>query len=458
MLDLKKYQIIIIGSGIASQAIIKRLSANKKVLVIEGGLASENPQSEKLTENNEYGHFSNGWWQRHWVRAYGGTSRRWSGWVATLDSRDFEGHNGLPKWPISKNDLVPYYPIAASFLNRDLSILEFGTKTNTQEEFVFKPFSNGNPLRFTDTNELKKYPNVDLAIGINLIRLASKDRKVISGLWVFENGKEVFCELTNNQTVILTCGGLGNAQILLQPTENSTIPIGNESGLVGKYLMEHPHALSADILLNKKNIPQVGKNFGFHTRAFIASDSLYKQHKLLACTIAIEDIPKGLEIQSKEQVYFEKKLNTSLERVNGYARCEQQPQINNHVALINQKNWAGLYQLQTQCAFSNLDLYTIDMTTRLFGEYLYKNQLGILKINNHKIYREASGGGHTMGTTKMGNSIKDSVCDSAQKVHNYKNLYIAGSSVFTTSGASNPTITIAALSFRLADHLNSIIK
>ncbi len=457
MLNLKKYQLIIIGSGIACQAILKNLNTNIKVLIIEGGEVNESQQSQKLTENNEYGHFSNGWWQRHWVRAYGGTSRRWSGWVATLDKRDFEGHNGLPRWPITREEISPYYPIAATFLNRDLSILNYDNQTNSKEDFVFKPFSNGTPLRFTDTNELKKYPNVDLVVGINLIRLDSKERKQISGIWVFNAGKESYYEISPNQIIILACGGLGNAQILLQPNSDGATPIGNESGYAGKYLMEHPHALSADILLNKKNIPQVGNSFGFHTRAFIPSDHLYKKHNLLACSIAIEDIPKGLQIQSKEQTFFEKKFNAQLERVNGYARSEQEPQLNNHVQLINQKNWAGLYQLRTQCSFSNNDLYTIDLTTRLFGEYLYKNQLGILKINNHKIYRETSGGGHTMGTTKMGFSIKDSVCDRNQKVHGYQNLYLAGSSVFPTSGASNPTITIVALSFRLANHLNKII-
>ena len=58
-----------------------------------------------------------------------------------------------------------------------------------------------------------------------------------------------------------------------------------------------------------------------------------------------------------------------------------------------------------------------------------------------------------MGTTRMGTRIRNSVCDRDLRVHGYSNLYLSGSSVFPTSGASNPTLTIVALSYRLADHL-----
>lgn len=45
------------------------------------------------------------------------------------------------------------------------------------------------------------------------------------------------------------------------------------------------------------------------------------------------------------------------------------------------------------------------------------------------------------------------VVDPDCRVHGTENLFIAGSSVFPTSGFANPTFTIVALAIRLADHL-----
>jgi len=47
------------------------------------------------------------------------------------------------------------------------------------------------------------------------------------------------------------------------------------------------------------------------------------------------------------------------------------------------------------------------------------------------------------------------VVDETCRVHSLANLYVAGSSVFPSSGASNPTLTIVALALRLADHIKS---
>ena len=55
--------------------------------------------------------------------------------------------------------------------------------------------------------------------------------------------------------------------------------------------------------------------------------------------------------------------------------------------------------------------------------------------------------------TRMHNNIKFGVVDSNCRVHGSKNLYIAGSSVFTTGGHNNPTLPIVQLALRLGDHL-----
>jgi len=39
-----------------------------------------------------------------------------------------------------------------------------------------------------------------------------------------------------------------------------------------------------------------------------------------------------------------------------------------------------------------------------------------------------------------------------------ENLYVTGSSVFPTSGFSNPTLTILALTLRLGDHLREVLS
>jgi choline dehydrogenase-like flavoprotein len=58
-----------------------------------------------------------------------------------------------------------------------------------------------------------------------------------------------------------------------------------------------------------------------------------------------------------------------------------------------------------------------------------------------------------MGTTRMHPDPWRGVVDTDARVHGVANLYLAGSSVFPTSGAANPTLTIIALALRLAEHV-----
>ena len=80
-------------------------------------------------------------------------------------------------------------------------------------------------------------------------------------------------------------------------------------------------------------------------------------------------------------------------------------------------------------------------------------QRGIDDLNNY----DSLGVYHHIGGTRIGVDLKNSVVDYNLKVHNNKNLYVTGSSVFPTSGYTNPTFTIVQLSLRLGDHISKIL-
>ncbi len=63
------------------------------------------------------------------------------------------------------------------------------------------------------------------------------------------------------------------------------------------------------------------------------------------------------------------------------------------------------------------------------------------------------GMGHFAGTHVMGSSKEDSVVDPGQRSWEHRNLYLVGSGSFPTMGTSNPTLTMAALTLRTAEHM-----
>jgi choline dehydrogenase-like flavoprotein len=63
------------------------------------------------------------------------------------------------------------------------------------------------------------------------------------------------------------------------------------------------------------------------------------------------------------------------------------------------------------------------------------------------------GAGHIVGTHRMGSDKNNSVVDDMQRSWDHDNLYLVGSGAFPTIATANPTLTLAALSLRTADHI-----
>ncbi len=62
-------------------------------------------------------------------------------------------------------------------------------------------------------------------------------------------------------------------------------------------------------------------------------------------------------------------------------------------------------------------------------------------------------GWHLLGTARIGQDPGTSVCDPFGRTHDVPNLFVVDGSIFVTSSAMNPTATICAFALRCADHI-----
>ena len=97
------------------------------------------------------------------------------------------------------------------------------------------------------------------------------------------------------------------------------------------------------------------------------------------------------------------------------------------------------------------DVLRTELSAAGFGEL----ETDLATADPWPITQDAS---HHMGTTRMGTDPAVSVVDPECRVHGVENVWMAGASVFPTSGCANPTFTIVALAIRLAETLERELK
>jgi choline dehydrogenase-like flavoprotein len=141
--------------------------------------------------------------------------------------------------------------------------------------------------------------------------------------------------------------------------------------------------------------------------------------------------------------------------------CEQVPNPDSRVSLSMQRDALDLQRIKLNWRLTEQD--RLSFYTHLHALALEFGALGIgrlrMMVADPQQWPQPLGGGsHHMGTTRMSDDPLRGVVDRNCKVHTVDNLYVAGSSVFPTSGVANPTLTIVALTLRLADHLKSQLR
>ena len=118
------------------------------------------------------------------------------------------------------------------------------------------------------------------------------------------------------------------------------------------------------------------------------------------------------------------------------------------------------------CEISDEDIHKIINTSKLIVNDLIKNGFQNVKLNpilkNKYTFKKNKdkiiGIGHNQCITTMSDNLSLGVVDKNLKSHQIDNLYICSNSVFASVGKANPTFTLLALCFRLADYLKKSDK
>jgi choline dehydrogenase-like flavoprotein len=141
---------------------------------------------------------------------------------------------------------------------------------------------------------------------------------------------------------------------------------------------------------------------------------------------------------------------------------EAEPNRDSRVTLSDKKDSLGLNRVKVDWQVTELVKRTFDRTVKLIAEELQRGGVADVELDEPLEGKpwpaQLEGTWHHMGTTRMHDSPKEGVVDRNCKVHGMSNFYIAGSSVFPTVGANFPTITIAAMTLRLSEHIAYALK
>lgn len=151
---------------------------------------------------------------------------------------------------------------------------------------------------------------------------------------------------------------------------------------------------------------------------------------------------------------------------NRYKLCyhaEQSVSDSNHIQLAGPVTENELPEIKITYDYSDADIDAVVRAHETLAQELAATGTAevIYDVAPDKLHSEvrekAHDGYHQIGTARMGSDATDSVVDSDCKLHGISGIYLAGSSVFPSSGAVPPTQSIVALSLRLADHLAKVV-
>ena len=256
------------------------------------------------------------------------------------------------------------------------------------------------------------------------------------------------------KAIILAANAIESPRLLLMSN------LANSSGQVGRNLMDHLQD-EMTAFFPEELYPFRGPQSTCSIEVF-RDGPFRKQHSAIRMTVGNDGHGRArspLDVMDEnlgKGIFGEELYKTLAKDIPRMFRIsfstEVPPNPNNRVTLSTKVDGYGLPR---PLIYFAVDSYTYNALKK--GHEIALSLIeGIPGIDKTKIKeREWSPkwgtAAHIMGTCRMGDDPSTSVVNTNGQTHDHPNLYIVGSSIFTTSGTANPTLTASALALKTAD-------
>jgi len=504
------YDVIIIGTGAGGGTLAYKLApSGKRILLLERGdfvpREKENWDSHAVVVENRY-HIKDAWLDRQGNEFHpgthyyvGGNTKFYGAALIRLRQQDFGEirHAGgiSPAWPISYEDLEPYYTRAEQLYHVHGMRGADPTEPPASAPYKYPPISHEPRLQaiyegfqrqghqpfpmpvgimLDEQNPRKshcircntcdgfpclvqakadahvvcvepalQHPNVEILTNAYVARLeTSASGREVTQVVVERNGAQ---ESYSANIIVSACGAINSAALLLR-SANDKHPNGlaNSSGLVGRNYMCHLNTMFL-ALSQHKNETKFNKTIGLNDFYFPTKEWEYPMGHISLVGNADANVLRAgapriapgwtLELMAEHAVPF-------------WITSEDLPDLNNRVTVTRDGRIMLSYTPNNEEAHK-----------RLLANL--KAMLKHIEFEEHAIPLQAyipgriplAGVAHQNGTIRFGRDAKTSALDTNCKAHDVENLYVVDGSFFPSSGAVNPALTIMANALRVGDHL-----
>jgi choline dehydrogenase-like flavoprotein len=501
--------VCVIGAGAAGLAVAAELlPSSLSTLVVESGGLAHDAAGDELDEGEVVGQFNGLVAGR--ARGLGGTTQLWPGQCMRLDPDDLRARPWIPEsgWPLDWEELAAYYPRALEALDLPADVLDrdvFGLFRVERPAFDthrleprFTAFSPAPDRGRALLPRLRSAPRLRVVLGATAVSLVPDEagRRVARVELRTTAGNRLSVEA---RALVLCCGGIENARLLLVSGDAARGGLANPHGTVGSRFQDHAALRAGTIATSDPRRLQTVFGVFFRRRLryhpkLVLSRALQERDAVLACgaSIAFElpersGVAAGMRIARQARARrWPQRLPTEARLVlrdlpavasgaaRRYARgwspafppsrielllvCEQAPNAASRLTLAESVDRFGVPRPRVEWRLTELEQRTMQLSAEIVRDELSGAGLGSVELLPELAepaawIANAFDTFHHTGSTRMAEDPHRGVVDSDCRVHGLANLFVAGSSVFPTSGFAHPTLTIVALAIRLADRL-----